>query len=622
VPAALVTAWSATALPPLGIALPLAGACLLLALGRVLPRVAVEALAAAVVAGVAVLMGVLVAVTATGRVVSWAGGWRPVDGVSVGIVLVADPFGAGLALLIALLTLAALLYGWRYFTHAEAHLPVLLLLFLAGMTGFALTGDLFDMFVFFELMGAVAYALTGYKIEEPESVQGAFNFGVINSLGGYLCLAGIGLLYARTGQLGLAQLGAALSGHRADLLVLVAFTLVATGWLVKAAAVPFHFWLADAHAVAPTPVCVLFSGVMAPLGVYGVARVYWVTLSGAESAPQVQRALLVLGGLTAVVGAVMCVTQRHLKRLLAYSTIAHIGLFLLGVAALDPTGLAGSALYLAGHAGIKGALFLMTGVLLTRHGSVDEITLYGRGRASRLLGGLYLLAALALAGLPPFGVALGKAISEQALAAGWATALFTVVSAVTGAATLRAGLRVFFAVGPPPADHHPDDVTTGEREEREGEPAPRRTPPTMLAAVLVLLALGLVTGLPQVAAAAGRAAERFVDRSGYLQQALYGAGAPAVPTPHGVAWTALGTGLGLGSAALAACLALLALYAARLPRTLRVAGARMAPATHALHRLHSGHIGDYVAWLLVGAVALGVLLALPGSAAGALGVTP
>jgi multicomponent Na+:H+ antiporter subunit D len=616
----LACVWSATALPALGIALPLAGACLLLALARAAPRAVLDALALVVLAGVATLMAVLVAVTTAGRVVSWSGGWQPVGGVSVGIVLVADPIGAGLAFLVAVLALAALLYGWRYFTQGEAHLPVMLLLFVGGMTGFALTGDLFDMFVFFELMGAVAYALTGYKIEEPQSVQGAFNFGVINSLGAYLCLAGIGLLYARTGQLGLAQLGAALSGHRADLLVLVAFALVATGWLVKAAAVPFHFWLADAHAVAPTPVCVLFSGVMAPLGVYGVARVYWVTMSGTVAAPQFQRTLLVVGTLTALVGAVMCAAQRHLKRLLAYSTIAHIGLFLLGVAALEPAGLAGSALYLAGHAGVKGALFLLVGVLLSRQGQVDEIALHGQARNSRALGLLYVVAALALAGLPPFGVALGKAISEDALGAGWAGVLFTVVSAVTGAATLRAGLRVFFAVGPPPRDRHDEDVTTGEQEEREEEPAPTRTPPTMLAAILLLLGLGLVTGLPQVGPAAGRAAERFVDRTGYLDQTLSGAPATAVPTPHGVGWTALGLGLGVLSAALAVGLALLMLYAPRLPRTLRVAGARLAPATHALHRLHSGHIGDYVAWLLVGALALGVLLALPGDVAGVLGI--
>ena len=164
---------------------------------------------------------------------SWAGGRQPVNVVGVGIVLVADQVGAGLALLVALLALCAVLYGWRYLSLTEPHFAVLLLLFVAGMTGFALTGDLFDMFVFFELMGAAAYALAAFKIEEPESVQGGLNFGVINSLGAYLGLTGIGLLYARTGQLGLPQLAAALSGRPADALVLAAFVLISTAWLVS-----------------------------------------------------------------------------------------------------------------------------------------------------------------------------------------------------------------------------------------------------------------------------------------------------------------------------------------------------------------------------------------------------
>src|SRR5207248_9396957 len=108
---------------------------------------------------------------------------------------------------------------------------------------------------------AAGYALAGFKIEDPEAVQGALNFGVVNSLGAYLGLVGIGLIYGRTGQLGLPQIGAALAGRGTDPLVLTGFALIATAWLVKAAVVPFHFWLADAHAVAPAPVCGLFSGV-------------------------------------------------------------------------------------------------------------------------------------------------------------------------------------------------------------------------------------------------------------------------------------------------------------------------------------------------------------------------
>src|SRR5205085_9873378 len=224
-------------------------------------------------------------------------------------------------------------FSWRYFEDDPGHrFSILMLVFLAAMVGFSLSGDLFNMFVFFELMGTAAYALTGYKIEATSPLQGALNFAVSNSVGGYSILLGIGLLYARTGALNLAQIGNTLAGHRPDGLVITAFTLIVVGLFVKAAVVPFHFWLADAHAVAPTPVCVLFSGVMVQLGLYGVARIYWTVFDGAFAphAVSLSHVLLGLGALTAVVGAVMCFFQQHLKRLLAFSTVSHMGLFLVG----------------------------------------------------------------------------------------------------------------------------------------------------------------------------------------------------------------------------------------------------------------------------------------------------
>src|SRR6185312_2208654 len=129
--------------------------------------------------------------------------WEPQHGYSVGIVLVGDEISCCIALIAAALVALALVYSWRYFDSVEAHFHCLMLLFLAGMEGFALTGDLFDMFVFFELMGAAAYALTGLKVEDASSLQGGMNFGIINSLGAYIALMGIGFLYSKTGQLGL-----------------------------------------------------------------------------------------------------------------------------------------------------------------------------------------------------------------------------------------------------------------------------------------------------------------------------------------------------------------------------------------------------------------------------------
>lgn len=600
---------------PLLIVIPVIVACVLVAAGPYLPRRVSDVLSAGTAAGVSALAAVVLWRAARdGRVVTWTGGWRPAHGLSVGIPLIADPMSAGLALLAGGLVTCALLYSWQYIETVRGRFYALMLLFLAGMEGFAVSGDLFDMFVFFELMGAAAYALTGMKIEDETAVQGGLVFGVINSLGAYLSLAGVAILYSRYGQLGLPQLGALLRHQRPDALVVVAFALIVTGFLVKAAMAPFHFWLADAHAVAPSPVCVIFSGVMVELGVYGVGRVYWTVFSGVIPHQEVTRVFVVFGALTAVTGAVMSVMQRHLKRLLAYSTIAHVGLFLAGFATLDDDGTAGTALYIAGHAGVKAALFLLVGILLDKYGNVDEHRLHGRARRDRVAACMYLAAALALAGLPPFGLALGKSVAEAAVAAagyGWAPALFVAVSALTGGAVLRAGLRVYFGLGPRPDTASSAEETTGAREKPETSGL-ARTPVTMLAAVGILLAGALAVGvIPGAGQAFAGAAQRFTDTAGYIGQGLLRARALPVRADPAVAWTGAGVGLDFLSVALAAAVAGVGLYSRRVPGFPRRALRPVQPVIGALHQVHSGHIGDYVAWLFVGLAAFTALLGLP-----------
>jgi multicomponent Na+:H+ antiporter subunit D len=262
-------------MPSLPVVVPLLAAAVLLAARplaghrRVLDLVAVITSAA-----VAVMLGVLL--SRTDHAASyWFAGFHPVDGIAVGIDFTIGPLNAGLACLGAVLMTAVMIFSWRYFTQVGTYFHALMLTFLAGMTGFCLTGDVFDMFVWFELMGVSAYALTAYRPEERGPIQGALNFAITNSVGAYLSLTGIALIYARTGALNMAQIGAWVSRHPPSGLVVIAFLLVIAGLLVKGAIVPFHFWLADAHAVAPTPVCVLFSGVMVELGLYGIARIYW-----------------------------------------------------------------------------------------------------------------------------------------------------------------------------------------------------------------------------------------------------------------------------------------------------------------------------------------------------------
>ena len=277
----------------------------------------------------------------------WFGNWPPRGSIFLGVSFVIDPIGAGMAVVCAALVTAAFVFTWRCFDAVGVLFHSLLLVFLAAICGFCLSGDLFNMFVYFELMSVAPYALTGYKAEEPGPLQGALNFAITNSVGASMVLSGIALLYARTGALNLAAIGRALSAGDADGLVVVAFVFVVFGFLVKGAVVPFHFWLADAHAVAPTPVCLLFSGVMVELGLYAAARVYWTVFAPTfrtTRAPCV-RCWSASAVATALVGAVMALVQSHLKRLLAFSTVTYAGLFLIGFAMFDARALAGTALW-------------------------------------------------------------------------------------------------------------------------------------------------------------------------------------------------------------------------------------------------------------------------------------
>ncbi|MFG2744367.1 complex I subunit 5 family protein [Streptomyces sp. KS_5] len=578
---------------PLLVAVPLCGAALLVAGGRRMPRVLADSVGCAVSAGTAGL-AITLLLNSSPPMAEWAGGWTPVDGHSVGIVLVGDGPGLGMAALASVLTLVALAYSWRYFDepprrHAGSF-PALILLLQAGMCGFAIAGDLFNAFVWFELMSVVAYALTGTRVEEAKAVQGALTFGVVTSLGAYAMLMGIGLLYARTGELAMARIGRALDAHGPpDGLVLAAFVLVLTGLLIKSAAVPFHFWLPDAHAVAPTPVCMLLSGVMVELGVYGVWRVYGTVFAGPGGIPaaDLERVLLVLGAVTAMIGAVMCWYQRHIKRLLACSTVAHTGLFLIGIGVLSPEADDGVALYVLGHAGVKAALFACTGILLDRYGNVDEHALHGRARELRGVAVMYAVGGLALAGLPPFGTGLGKAVTEKAVG-GPLIALYVVASAVTAGAVLRVAARVFLGLGPAPEDGTEYETTgTGERPETRHRLS--RIPDTMTAVPALLLAGSLAVG---VAPGFGEVLSHAVNEAG--------SGGAVVPAPQ---WSPAGVLLDLVATALALGLAALAVTR---PGWL-AAPRRALP----LRRLQSGHVGDYVAWVLVGATVLGAL-ALPG----------
>jgi multicomponent Na+:H+ antiporter subunit D len=307
--------------------------------------------------------------------------------------------------------------------------------------------------------------------------------------------------------------------------------------------------------------------------------------------------------------------QRHVKRLLAFSTISHVGIFVTALALLTHQALAGLALYIVGHGLTKGALFMCAGVLLHRFATIDEYDLHGRGRELPFVGVLFALGALLLAAVPPFTAFAGKSLIEVAASErgyGWLIAVFVLVSALTGGAVLRVAGRVFLGWGPPEG---PDpNQARAARERVDEELGPRdRTPATMVAVPAVLLLGAAVVGLvPGVVPGVERIAARFTDHAAYPVWVL-GTGHvswPQVASSHtdaiDVLYALLALGGALGTAALG-------LFGAPLRASLPSAvGGPARTALLGLRQLHSGEIGDYIAWWTAGASVLGgvCLLAL------------
>ena len=176
------------------VAVPLLVAAVLIGLAPVVPRRLADAAAVATAAVVTVCCLALLASCLDGTVVYWFGGWVPRDGIALGVAFAVDPVGATMATLAGVLATAALTFSWRIFEAVRTLHHALMLVFLAGIVGFCLSGDLFNMFVFYELFSVAAYALTGYQTTDPGPVRGALNFAITNSVGAILVLAGVALL--------------------------------------------------------------------------------------------------------------------------------------------------------------------------------------------------------------------------------------------------------------------------------------------------------------------------------------------------------------------------------------------------------------------------------------------
>lgn len=313
------------------------------------------------------------------------------------INLVAGPTGALLSTFIGFLGLFIVIYSLDYVTKGAINkYYTLLLLLLTGATGIVLTGDIFNLFVFFEILCVSAYSLVAY-LGDKSGVEASIKYMIQGSVGSSFLLLGIGLLYAQYGTLNMAELANAIEST-GGVDVFIPLVLMITGLGVEGALFPLNSWLPDAYSSAPSSISAVLSGIATGTGLYAVARVVF-TVFGAEPVMQL---LAIIGLLTLLVGQFSAFSQNDLKRLLAYSSVGQIGLIAFGLGLASQQGVMGGLFQLVSHGLAKALLFLTAGYLIYRTGSKKISDLKGLGKTMPLASLGFSVGAFSLVGLPPF----------------------------------------------------------------------------------------------------------------------------------------------------------------------------------------------------------------------------
>ncbi len=351
------------------------------------------------------------------------GGWaRP-----YGIELRFDEFSAVTAI-IALVGWLAILYSFRHTDSLKLLAPeripyyyALLLLNLAGLIGFASTGDLFNMFVWLEIISLSGYALVAVGGESAASMA-AFKYLLVGAISSMLFLLSIGFLYALTGSLNIADVTERLATVDNTAAATLALAAMSLAMLVKAAVFPLHIWLPDAHAIAPSPVNAISSGLIVKVGIIGILRMYQIFYgAGLLDMTLINQLFVWLGAISILVGAFFAIFQDDIKLMLAYSTISNVGYIMMGLGLASPYAVMGASVHVFNHALIKATLFLAAGALIYGTGYRNLSDLRGAGRSMPLTSAAIAIGAISIVGIPPTAgflckwyIALGAFQAQQA----------------------------------------------------------------------------------------------------------------------------------------------------------------------------------------------------------------
>lgn len=380
---------------------PFTGAVLTAAVSTVAHRFA-QTVAALTAALVAVLAAWGLARTLEdGQLTHPVGGWAA----PLGIEYVLDPLAGFIALLIAGIGLLVIVYPTRVGLGTEAsrglQLYPLILLLLGALMGVAVAGDLFNLFVSLEIYSIASYALIA--LGGPAAAVASFRYLLIGTVGSSLYLLGVGFMYFTTGTLSMASVGQALQGLTDSPTTAAAVALVVVGLGIKMAIFPLHGWLPDAHSHAPPGVAALLAAVQVKVAAYALVRILFDVFPRGYVTEQlpVTRLITWFGAAGIVVGSVMAIRQRDIKRMLAHSTVAQLGYIAVGIGLGTPLALIGALLHVVTHAAMKACMFFIAGGVLSVAGTkrLDHYAGLGRLMPWSMTG--FTVAAISMVGLPP-----------------------------------------------------------------------------------------------------------------------------------------------------------------------------------------------------------------------------
>lgn len=529
---------AAAVLMPLPALVPLIGAALTLAAGRK-PRLQ-RAIALVALTAVLIVSAALIYLTdRQGTLALQVGGWGPTsEGLGpLGITLVVDRLSALMLVVSAIVLLAVVFYAiGQGIRDGDDRQPVSIflptyLVLSAGVCIAFLAGDLFNLYVGFEVLLSASFVLLTIGASK-ERVRAGISYVMVSMVSSLIFLIGLALIYAAAGTLNMAELSVRLmdvsEGTRS---ALFAVLLVAFG--IKAAVFPLSTWLPDSYPTAPAPVTAVFAGLLTKVGVYAIIRAHSLLFpSGGLDA-----VLLVAALLTMLVGILGAIAQNDIKRLLSFTLVSHIGYMVFGVALSSRLGMSGAIFYVAHHIVVQTTLFLVVGLIERQAGASTLRRLGGLAAASPVLAFVFIVPALNLGGIPPFSGFIGKVALLEAGAQNASVLAWLLVggSVVTSLLTLyvvaRVWTRAFWRArvdapegalsdATPSAlldeTEHSDDISFDDRDDVGRMPAGMLIPTFCLIAV----GLALTVAAGPIFGYTDRAAAEVLDTSHYLSAVL------------------------------------------------------------------------------------------------------